>query len=397
MDDTKAAVTGPNFHDTPIRLANAKVTDTVMKTMPQARGQTKLDSTLSSVPMNRATSNDQRPDLNADKNTRVVIVDPPTKSLVEGNKFVVALKIQSTNETQFRKSYIDNKEGRICLSLDRSPFVCWPPHGRMFFTQATEGEHEIVAALWRNGVLEESTTSEKVTFTTILNPTIVQESHGMVESQQESLEYNRNTVQQVREALNQTNNTTVNVIYPIVQIASPQMKVSYTGTSIPFESVLPIINDNDSMFEKYFQTAFVCINVDIATAFSCFPIFGSNQTQSNNNDAIVPWVVGLSKGMHTVEAMLSHPETGDLLPASSSGTVMFFMAGDQNEGAAFIGSINIRGQRYEIPIMQGGCLEAQTRSFCSHIGLSDVKACVDPVLGHLKEVAVQVGFVSISC
>jgi len=423
MEYTSAAVIGPNLVDIPIRLADANIitNDLITKTYPQEAFQKQnyyklQESTSMNRPLSKSSERTELYSTTTDegnRNTmnqnRVVITEPSTGDLLEGNKFVIGLKIQSTNETQFRETYIENKEGRICLSLDQSPYVCWPPIGRMFFTQATEGEHEIVATLWRNGLLEESTTSERISFTTIFNPKIIQEeSHDKVKPQHslESHSYRTNDNMRrdnVMENRSNPSNDVVNVTYPIVHITSPLRKVSYPGESLFFDYDLPI-TENQGLFKKYFQTAFVCINVDIATAFSCFPIFGlsnntTTTTTTNQASSTIPWLVGLSKGMHTIEAMLSHPETGDLLPASSSGTIMFFMAGAENEGAAFIGSINIRGKRYDIPIMRGGCLEAQTQAFCRSIaGLSDLhQACMDPVLSHLQEVAVQVGFVSIPC
>jgi len=44
---------------------------------------------------------------------------------------------------------------------------------------------------------------------------------------------------------------------------------------------------------------------------------------------------------------------------------MFVMTGVENEVAAFIGSINIRGKMYDIPIMRRGCIDAQEPSLMS--------------------------------
>lgn len=169
--------------------------------------------------------------------------------------------------------------------------------------------------------------------------------------------------------------------YPVVDLVSPLEKVSYSGTSVSLRSQLR--PEDPILFEKYFNRSYVCFNIDIATAHSCFPIYG---------DTVSPLVVGLDAGMHTIEASLCHPHTGELLVASSTGTRVFFMAGESNEGAAFTADINLRGKSYAVPIVKGGCITEQAKSVCSDVGLSNNTACFNPVYNHLKEVAGQSGF-----
>jgi hypothetical protein len=309
MYNINAVTTGSEHGDTPNGL-----TMTSSSSVPKGRKghgrKTHADPNIPSMSMDRAEVDK---DVDYFKRDRVIITEPSTGSLLEGNKFIVALSIQSSNETEFRQSYMEKNQGRICISLDRGPFVCWPLYGKMYFTQATEGEHEIVAMLWKNGSLDPLSSSEKVTFTSVHNPLIIQEPLQHPE---------------ILERNNPVGASSVHVTYPVVQITSPLAKVSYKGTSVHFQFTLPHVDD-DEMFGKHFQAAFVCINVDIASAFSCFPRLGSNQTSSDrfSGFGVVPWLLGLSKGVHTIEAILSHPETGELLLGSSSGTQMFFMAG----------------------------------------------------------------------
>ena len=119
----------------------------------------------------------------------------------------------------------------------------------------------------------------------------------------------------------------------------------------------------------------------MATAHSCFPIFGEED----------PLVLGLEPGMHTIIAAISHPETGNLLGESSAGIQVFFMTGKSNEAAALTAKINIRGKAHTVPVAKGGDIIEQSKALCYKVGLSSSNMCIESVSSHLATVAQQSG------
>ena len=218
--------------------------------------------------------------------------------------------------------------------------------------------------------MEDSSTSEKVSFSTILDPDIDQSEE--IINHYDPLEDDND---------DDGKEKIIDVGYPVVNFLSPLEKASYTGNSISLQA--DIKPEEPEIFEKFFKFAFVCYNIDIATVHACFPVF---------NNGTEPLVAGLGNGMHTIEAALSHPSNGDLLISSSIGTKMFFIAGNANEAAAFTVDINIRGRLYNVPVMHGGSIIAQTYAFCLGIGLRDNSSCINMVYDLLLSVSKQTGF-----
>ena len=102
------------------------------------------------IPRNRES---QSPKLNQDHNSKnsldlnqrmnlinkVEIIEPPDGSILAGGNFFVRVNIDAADENIFNEEYIQNKNGRICVSFDDGPYHCWPiENGRIFYSQATE-------------------------------------------------------------------------------------------------------------------------------------------------------------------------------------------------------------------------------------------------------------------
>lgn len=359
-----SAITGPKTSNKPIRLSSSK------------RQIGKIKSNSNNVNRERKLSgerpNDQRKQpLNNPPAVKLNITEPPNDSFIAGEHFMVSISIITDDEESFRKAYVDGNSGRVCLSLDEGAYSCWPvSNGRVFFSQVVEGSHSLVAKIYKDGKLIDQSISS-VNFTTVINPSFYDPNTSY---------HNQLRHQEIREEAKDSGEG-AHVSFPIVDLMSPLEKVSYHGTSIELQSRLR--PKDPEMFEKFFNNSYICFNVDIATAHACFPIFG---------DATKPLILGLESGMHTIEASLCHPHTGDLLLSSSSGTIVFFMAGDSNEGAAFTANVNIRGKSYEVPVVKGGCITTQAKNLCSSVGLADTMTCFDSVHNHLKEVAAQSRF-----
>ena len=58
----------------------------------------------------------------------IIIVDPPDESTVAGSAFDVAVQIAPVNPEFFTESF-NTTDSRVCISLDGSPYNCWPGEG----------------------------------------------------------------------------------------------------------------------------------------------------------------------------------------------------------------------------------------------------------------------------
>ena len=366
---SNGAITAPNSK-TPIRLSSTseeKVTTT------QHRWNLQQNQPVSASSNRRLYINDlEENEVDNNPDAIVNIVEPPNESFLAGGNFYVAVQIVPENETAFRQKYLQNGDGRLCLSLDEAPYHCWPiDNAKIFFSQAIEGSHSIVAKLFKGGELQHTTKSKTTTFTIVYNPKLEVESGTQFYSQIQA-EDEENEEDEL-----------VDVTFPVLRVVSPAEKVSYSGNSITFASILQPLDPNQ--FKTYFSKAFTCLKVDAATAHSCFPIFGAK---------LDPLVLDLETGMHTIEAVLSHPQTGDLLEGSSLGPRIFFIAGVSNEAALFTAEVNINGQIHVIPIVKGGSIFEQTKALCFNVGLHNDTACSNQVLEYLKSAAEQRGIIS---
>ena len=364
---SEAAITGPKANDAPIRLKPKATTNPHSWELKQKPVETKKENTP--IP----------PRFTKVPDAKVKLLEPPNNSYIKGSTVYVKLEIIAQNQDAFHEAY--DQDGRICLSLDDGPFHCWPIDSRIMFSNAVDGSHSLVAKLYRNGELKEETSSESVTFTTVTDPTDPNQNPRTYHDQGPSWSKDDTPKPDEDAEAAPEDSEEVQVAFPLVHLISPADRVSYTGSDVTLTTFME--PRNPDIFEKYFQHSFTCFNIDIATAHACFPLF---------KNRFGPLVIGLENGMHTIEASLSNPNTGDLLEESSRGTTTFFMAGKSNEGAAYTAEINIRGKLHRIPIVRGGCLAEQTKALCRSVGLEGQAVCVDPVFQHLQLVANQIGF-----
>jgi hypothetical protein len=372
------AIDGPSSEDAPIRLSSKTkpITTPHEWKLHDPPEVTEKESQYRPLPDASTQLNNQaQKGIHAD--ARLEIVEPPNKSYIAGKNFLVKLKVNlpQSAEESFKKAY--EGDGHACLSLDEGPFHCWNfDNAKMFYTEATDGNHTLIAKLYKDGTLQDETSSEKISFTMVHNPEFIEgdldlHSQNMINRESEKDE----TILEEEDG--------VEVTYPVVQIMNPLHRVSYSGTDIGIRTLLEPINPK--LFEKFFQNGFSCFNVDFATAYACYPLFQDNAH---------PFVLGMNVGMHALEASLLNPETGNLLKDSSTGRHIFFMAGQSNKGAHFVADINIRGKLHKVPLVQGGSILAQAKSLCSSVGLTGNVDCIEPVLQHLTVVADQHGFVN---
>ena len=310
---------------------------------------------------------------------RLGIKEPPDGSFIQGSTVYVKLDlITHMDKDEFHTAY---KNSKVCLSLDDSNYFCWPLSSTIMFSNTVDGSHTLQAKLYHNGNLLDATSSEEIMFTTISDPTMADED---VEYHSQSPVWNTEELQDEVIDLDQIDDEEdeegTDVSFPQIQLLTPMHKVSYSGTEVLLDTL--VTPADPDVFNKFFRRAYTCFNIDMATAHFCFPLFQEEK----------PVAVGLDIGFHTLETSLSNPETGELLEASSSGTQVFFMAGNDNEGAAFTAEMNLRGKLHRIPVVMGGCIAQQSKSLCLSVGLEHNVACVGPVFDHLRMIASQVGF-----
>lgn len=292
---------------------------------------------------------------------RLVIVEPPANAFIKGANFFVSARVEIEKEDEFWEKY---SGAFVCISLDEAPWHCWPTsNGRMHFSRAIEGSHTVRAKLYYNGMFVEEFSNEMVQFTVVHNPDMATEvEHDTM------VHLNHDNGSE-----DETEVVTINV--PVVQMLSPADKVTYPGSMVQFRSELT--PREPEIFHKYFNHSFVCMNIDAATAHTCFPIYGYI-------DDDVPFITGIDPGFHTFEVSISHPETRDLIDLSSSGTKTFLVSGDNDEAVLTSIPVEVDGKTTSIPISKGTDPLAQAKHFCASIYLAQDVTCLTSVSQRLS-------------
>jgi len=248
------------------------------------------------------------------------------------------------------------------VSLDDSPFSCWPVFGgRVRFVNAVEGTHTLVAMLMKDGVLREETRTDVRKFTTVEDPDL-----GLPEPEPEDEEEEID--------LDEKEDKQVELDVPFVEILTPFEKVTLPGSNAEFVS--KIHTNEAEKFEKYFKHQFICFNLDASSAHSCWPIFSGPAN-------IKPFVAGIQPGLHTLEALLTHPETRRGIEETQTEFRTFFTSGDSDEMAAVVAQVEVDEVLYNIPVSNGGDAEMQGFYFCGLRGVSDER-CVGMVKAKIE-------------
>ena len=294
---------------------------------------------------------------------RLNITEPPPNSFVMGETLSVAIDIQPYNKNDFLSVYENSIDAKVCVSLDSNPYLCWPAlTGRIFFSGTSEGKHKLEAMLYNDGELKKESRSA-TSFTTV-------HDHGdtIVAGQDEQVTGKPNLEE------DPTTGEQIHVEFPAVKISSPAANVTYPGTSV---SISTVIEPTDAaLFELYFKKAFVCVNIDSSSAYSCFSIFGEDKYAP-------PLVRGLDNGPHIIKAGLSHPETGEILLDSFSQVSTFFTAGELNEAASIAVEVNVSGRKHIIPMVEGSNFDAQTAAFCTDVQMAKNPSCTERIKAKL--------------
>ncbi|GFH48482.1 hypothetical protein CTEN210_04958 [Chaetoceros tenuissimus] len=351
-----AAITAPLGNDTPIRL-----------------------STKQTV---------QNNDSNPLKHSNVVQLEfkhPVNNAVVLGPKLEVKITaVTELNEEAFQEKF---KDTTMCLSLDNGPFFCTATNRAVMYSNVDEGEHTLVAKMYQNGDFANFAREASVAFTTTLDPAKLNEQDRIAFEEQKQLK--KQNITSLEE--NSEEEELVEVTFPKVYLVSPHHRVTYSGTELSVET--RIDSQDHPQFKKYFQNSYTCLSLDLSPTYFCHALHfnDSNQTKS------IMIATSLGIGLHTVEAALSHPETGEILDMSKSGKRISFVAGKSMEGAQFVTAINLRGKSIQIPVAAGGNIQTQSQEICRQAGFhekneEDFASCFQLVLEHLVMTANQLGF-----
>ena len=318
------------------------------------------------------------PPRNTDEAT-LTIVDPPNGSTLKGDAFDLKVSIEPVNGEVFTESY-NTTNSRVCVSIDDGPYSCWPVFGgRIRYINAIEGEHNLYAVLMKRGEIVPETTTPVLHFTTVENPDIEKpDDEGESESSAKEEEDEKERVKMDMPQLNlQVPPEKVTLPGSSVQIVS---KVStpallarpkvirevlacaeFLSHAPPFACLLACSSygqveiSNSDLFEEYFKFQYNCYNVDAATAHACWAIFDDNA---------IPYMTKLEPGLHTVDGMITHPETRLGIKDTLTDTRTFYTAGDKNEAAELIVEIEVDDSVHKVAVAKGSDASNQGFYFC---------------------------------
>ena len=204
------------------------------------------------------------------------------------------------------------------------------------------------------GEIVPETMTNETTFTTIRDPVLEEGDADEVAS---------------TEGLGEDGEPRVTISTPVLEMVLPFEKVTLPGSKLTIVSKVKTTEEDTEKFNKYFKHASTCYNLDAGTAHPCWSIFDENS---------LPFVADLEPGVHTLEGSISHPETGRGIEQTATETRTFFTAGDGNEAATVIVTVEVDGEQAEIPVAEGGDANTQGLYFCGLRGIED-DSCVDYV------------------
>ena len=214
----------------------------------------------------------------------VSILDPPNKSTIAGSSFDLRVQIDPVNSEVFMESY-NNSNSRVCVSLDGSPYSCWPVFGgKIRYINAVDGPHSIHAVLMKKGVIIPESITESVQFTTVESPEIEDEN----EEESSALEEEGEDGESKR----------VQLSMPQLILQVPPEKVTLPGSAVQLVSRVDLAGGDIEVFEEHFKHQFVCYNVDATTAHACWSLL---------DESTVPFVtqVRASESQRTVHVTVS--------------------------------------------------------------------------------------------
>mmetsp|Transcript_22994 Transcript_22994/g.47658 ORF Transcript_22994/g.47658 Transcript_22994/m.47658 type:complete len:340 (+) Transcript_22994:73-1092(+) len=302
---------------------------------------------------------------------KVVIVDPPMDSTVMGTVLSVKVGIEPVNTKVFTESY-STPTSRICVSLDSSPYSCWPViNGIVRYVALVPGPHVMHAVLMKDGVMKEGSMTDEIRFTSVEDPDLEDEGEEGKKKEEEEEE----------EEIDLDENERVQIDIPKVIMHVPPSLVTLPGDSAQIVSTVQ--TNQKEMFDKFFRHQFVCYNLDGGTGSPCWNIFNKDHNDdggsgggNNMEGGVVPFFTGLEPGIHTVEGVITHPENGEGIAGSETDVRTFYTSGLSNEAASVVVEIQVDTENHYMPVCRGSDAKNQGFYFCGSRGITQ-ESCQD--------------------
>ena len=141
--------------------------------------------------------------------------------------------------------------------------------------------------------------------------------------------------------------------------------VTIPGNAV--QIVSKVSSNQPELFNKYFQHQYACYNIDAGTASSCWPLLESHS---------IPYFTNLEPGLHTVEGIITHPETNEGIEATTTESRTFYTSGPNNEAAAVMVEIEVDHENHYMPVCRGSDARNQGFYFCGSRGIT-LETCPD--------------------
>jgi hypothetical protein len=250
----------------------------------------------------------------------LTFLSPANGSMVQGRAVVVRLNANTNcvNVTRFQTKF---NHSNVCISLDASPFSCWPLIGlsrHPLFTNVTSGTHRLVAKFVDPATQLTITDSvgAEVEFTVnATNTTSAEEDDEDGDDEEE--EEDPDEEESSKKKKKKKNKESISI--PQVGIEQPGEEMTVQPT---FEVRLHVVTSaNLTTFRRLFTNGFICLTLDESVFQSCWPIF---------EESYYPKFFDLAPGKHTLVAHLSHPNTMDIIPGTALGVRNYWVSADKS-------------------------------------------------------------------
>jgi hypothetical protein len=247
----------------------------------------------------------------------LMFLSPTNGSMVQGRAVVVRLggNTNCINVTRFQAKF---NHSNVCISLDASPYSCWPLYGLSsypLFTNVTSGTHRLVAKLVDPATqltIADSAGAEVEFTVNATNTTIAEE-----EEDQEDEDEDEDPDAEVAKKKKKKDKETISI--PQVGIEQPGEEMIVQPT---FEVRLHVVTSaNLTTFRRLFTSSYICLSLDESLFQSCWPIF---------EESYYPKFYDVAPGKHTLVAHLSHPNTMDIIPGTALGVRNYWVSADKS-------------------------------------------------------------------
>lgn len=237
----------------------------------------------------------------------------PLEGTVVAPHFEVMVEVAASPLGVFRERY---GNAMHCLSIDGTPPACWPvldddaPLPR--FVHVSEGEHTLRSAITDpSGEWIEPESWSTLRRFVVKDPKESDDAgNGASGGGDEE--------NGAKGEANEGNGGAFQIEIPVASIRSPPEMSVITSRFI--DMAYAVVTPDPEGFETHFSAAFACGSLDGAPHV-CWPLFNVSHN---------PRWIGLKEGVHTLQAAVTHPNTGDEIDESVSELRAFIILADEH-------------------------------------------------------------------